>query len=220
MRSGATAFLDRFLHRAEVIAVTGKSYRRRNQATPTGPSDEESKPANPPTDSAGRLKQKPARVSQIANCNARSDYSTFTPASANLPMRGWRPHSSLGGQSNEIYFCRKPVNPKRRLKPRAKWPRGSPCAEPQARGKGKCGVRFTLHVRFHAGHQQCPSDVPHGSETPSYVDIARVAARAELQAAREKHGPPPARRTAVQLSANFGVALVAATKRLVPRHSH
>jgi hypothetical protein len=31
-----------------------------------------------------------------------------------------------------------------------------PCAEPQARVKGRCGARFTLHVRFHAGHKQLP----------------------------------------------------------------
>lgn len=56
----ATAILDRFLHHAEVIAITGKSYRLRNQPTPSGPSAEESKPANLPVGSPGRKKQKPA----------------------------------------------------------------------------------------------------------------------------------------------------------------
>jgi putative transposase len=70
---------------------------------------------------------------------------------------GHRPHSSLGGQTpNEVYYRRKPSNRKPRLEPRAKLPRGSPCAEPQARVKGKCGARFTLHVRFHAGRKQLP----------------------------------------------------------------
>jgi DNA replication protein DnaC len=54
----ATAILDRFLHHAEVIAITGKSYRLRNQAV-SGQSAEESKPANLPTGSAGRKKSKP-----------------------------------------------------------------------------------------------------------------------------------------------------------------
>jgi len=44
----ATAILDRFLHHAEVIAITGKSYRLRNQAAATKESDESSKRANAP----------------------------------------------------------------------------------------------------------------------------------------------------------------------------
>jgi hypothetical protein len=72
-------------------------------------------------------------------------------------FNAFRPHSSLGGQTpNEVYFRRQPANRKSRLEPRAKWPRGSPCAAPQARVKGKCGARFTLHIRFHAGRKQLP----------------------------------------------------------------
>ena len=42
----ATAILDRFLHHAEVVAITGKSYRLRNKTeTATAESDEDSKPA-------------------------------------------------------------------------------------------------------------------------------------------------------------------------------
>jgi DNA replication protein DnaC len=52
----ATAILDRFLHHAEIIAINGKSYRLRNQKTPTG--DGDSKPANLPTGSAARRKSK------------------------------------------------------------------------------------------------------------------------------------------------------------------
>ena len=44
----ATAILDRFLHHAEVIAITGKSYRLRNQAATTREPAEGSKPANAP----------------------------------------------------------------------------------------------------------------------------------------------------------------------------
>lgn len=44
----ATAILDRFLHHAEVVQITGKSYRLRHQA-PKGQEDgEESKPAKAP----------------------------------------------------------------------------------------------------------------------------------------------------------------------------
>ena len=44
----ATAILDRFLHHAEVIAITGKSYRLRNQAVAAKESADGSKPANAP----------------------------------------------------------------------------------------------------------------------------------------------------------------------------
>jgi DNA replication protein DnaC len=56
----ATAILDRFLHHAEIIAITGKSYRLRNQKTPTCDGADNSKPANLPTGSAARRKPKPA----------------------------------------------------------------------------------------------------------------------------------------------------------------
>jgi DNA replication protein DnaC len=58
----ATAILDRFLHHASVIAITGKSYRLRNQRAPDaeGPRDDadNSKSANLPTGSAARRKSK------------------------------------------------------------------------------------------------------------------------------------------------------------------
>ena len=66
----ATAILDRFLHHAEVIAITGKSYRLRNQPTPTAQSADESKPANLPTGSAGRKRQKPAAENPAAEITA------------------------------------------------------------------------------------------------------------------------------------------------------
>jgi DNA replication protein DnaC len=58
----ASAILDRFLHHAEIIQITGKSYRLRNQAEP-------SKPAKAPTGSQANVPQeesdavpKPAKV--------------------------------------------------------------------------------------------------------------------------------------------------------------
>jgi DNA replication protein DnaC len=48
----ATAILDRFLHHAEIIRITGKSYRLRNQAATRVEEDEDSKPANAPSGSA------------------------------------------------------------------------------------------------------------------------------------------------------------------------
>ena len=60
----ATAILDRFLHHAEIIKITGKSYRLRNQ---NGPAAEavaaEANPAKAPTGSAElAAESKPARA--------------------------------------------------------------------------------------------------------------------------------------------------------------
>ncbi len=51
----ATAILDRFLHHAEIITITGQSYRLRNQATPNAAAT--SKQANVPTGSAAKKRQ-------------------------------------------------------------------------------------------------------------------------------------------------------------------
>jgi DNA replication protein DnaC len=63
----ATAILDRFLHHAEIIAITGKSYRLRNQGSAGSPAEnppapDDPKPANPPTGSAngGQRKKRPS----------------------------------------------------------------------------------------------------------------------------------------------------------------
>jgi DNA replication protein DnaC len=57
----ATAILDRFLHHAEIVQITGKSYRLRNQAAKGKESVEDSKPANAPSGSErGRSSSKPA----------------------------------------------------------------------------------------------------------------------------------------------------------------
>ena len=66
----ATAILDRFLHHAEVIPISGKSYRLRNQyaeaSTAAETPTEKSKPAtNLPTGSAVRRKTKSAESSSV-----------------------------------------------------------------------------------------------------------------------------------------------------------
>jgi DNA replication protein DnaC len=55
----ATAILDRFLHHAEVIAITGKSYRLRKENSQPAEPDADSKPANLPTGSQSKKKGKP-----------------------------------------------------------------------------------------------------------------------------------------------------------------
>ena len=47
----ATAILDRFLHHAEIVQISGRSYRLRGQASTSEPVEAESKPAKAPTGS-------------------------------------------------------------------------------------------------------------------------------------------------------------------------
>jgi DNA replication protein DnaC len=54
----ATAILDRFLHHAQVIAITGKSYRLRHQGANVEPPPGDPKPAIPPTGSAASKRKK------------------------------------------------------------------------------------------------------------------------------------------------------------------
>jgi DNA replication protein DnaC len=54
----ATAILDRFLHHATIIPISGKSYRLRNQNSQPADADDNSKPANPPTGSPPKKKPK------------------------------------------------------------------------------------------------------------------------------------------------------------------
>jgi DNA replication protein DnaC len=60
----ATAILDRFLHHAEIITLTGRSYRLRNQARAgNGQGADESKPAKaPPGSAAADAESKPAKA--------------------------------------------------------------------------------------------------------------------------------------------------------------
>src|ERR1700735_4962897 len=50
---GATAILDRFLHHAELVRMTGRSYRLRHQSILDREGTGDSKPAKPPPGAAG-----------------------------------------------------------------------------------------------------------------------------------------------------------------------
>jgi hypothetical protein len=52
----ATAILDRFLHHAEIISITGKSYRLRGQKGDSEPDPAAPKPAKAPTGSNPKKK--------------------------------------------------------------------------------------------------------------------------------------------------------------------
>lgn len=67
----ATAILDRFLHHAQVIAITGKSYRLRHQGASLEPPLEphgDPKPAIPPTGSAAGGKRKKQDPEPVESC--------------------------------------------------------------------------------------------------------------------------------------------------------
>jgi len=68
-----------------------------------------------------------------------------------------RPHQGLGGRTpDEVYFDCPPANEKRRFEPRRDYPRGSPCAEPWAKVKGRCGVRLDLRISHLEGRRHLP----------------------------------------------------------------
>lgn len=68
-----------------------------------------------------------------------------------------RPHERLiGATPEEIYDDIVPACQKPRFEPRQKWPRGSPCARPEADVRGHCGVRLELNVNFIANRRHLP----------------------------------------------------------------
>ena len=70
---------------------------------------------------------------------------------------GHRPHDTLNTATpDEIYFGRRPACRKPRFEPRRSWPRGSPCAQPRAPVRGRCGQRLELAVRHLAGRKHLP----------------------------------------------------------------
>ena len=58
-----------------------------------------------------------------------------------------RPHTALGGRTPlEVYRGAPPANEAARFEPRPRWPRGSGCARPAVRIRGKPGVGLTLRL--------------------------------------------------------------------------
>jgi putative transposase len=68
-----------------------------------------------------------------------------------------RPHAALGGRTpNEVYCKHFPAHRRPRYEPRAKWPKGSPCARPWALVRGRPGARLELKLAFHGGRKHLP----------------------------------------------------------------
>jgi DNA replication protein DnaC len=77
----ATAILDRFLHHAEIIRLTGKSYRLRHQPPSTELTAAEAKPANAPIGS-----KRKGSGSKPANAPTGSDQESANAKPANAPI--------------------------------------------------------------------------------------------------------------------------------------
>ena len=69
-----------------------------------------------------------------------------------------RPHSGLDVRTpDEVYFERVPACRNPRFEPRRHWPRGSPCAGPQAPVLGRRGQPLSLQIAYLAGRKHLPN---------------------------------------------------------------
>ena len=72
-------------------------------------------------------------------------------------FNGHRPHNTLDARTpDKVYFGRRPACRKPRFEPRRRWPRGSPCAGPQSKVRGRCGQRLELSVRYLSQRRHLP----------------------------------------------------------------
>ena len=79
----ATAILDRFLHHAEIVQITGKSYRLRNQAAKDSEAVADSKPAIAPAGAErSRSRAKPANAPPGAEGSAAESKPANAPPGA------------------------------------------------------------------------------------------------------------------------------------------
>ena len=70
---------------------------------------------------------------------------------------GERPHGFLEARTpDEVYFRRRPACRAPRFEPRARWPRRSPCAGPQALVRGRPSATVELALSHRAGRKHLP----------------------------------------------------------------
>jgi transposase InsO family protein len=68
-----------------------------------------------------------------------------------------RPHMTLKGVTpDEIYRGHHPTCRYPRLEPRARWPRGAPCAKPRVPIRGRSGQQLELNVELHTDRKHLP----------------------------------------------------------------
>ncbi|HEV3261848.1 MAG TPA: IS21-like element helper ATPase IstB [Gemmataceae bacterium] len=93
----ATAILDRFLHHAEIIKITGKSYRLRHQATKAEEEPPESKAAKAPTGSAEAVP-----MSKAAKAPPGSEEAPENAKAAKAPMAGQRSSDKVVRDQSQV----------------------------------------------------------------------------------------------------------------------
>ena len=69
----------------------------------------------------------------------------------------YRPHTYIQGRTpQEVYDGIPPSNEQPRLEPRSRYPRGSPCASPQADVDGEPGSKLVLTVGYLENRKHLP----------------------------------------------------------------
>jgi hypothetical protein len=64
---------------------------------------------------------------------------------------------TLNGKTpNEAYFARSPASEPPRIEPRTDWPRGSPCAKPEANIDGAPGDPVIIEIDCLEGRRHLP----------------------------------------------------------------
>jgi DNA replication protein DnaC len=85
----ATAILDRFLHHAEIVQMTGRSYRLRHHGAASNEAIEDSKPANAPSGSEGpRSGSKPAKAPSGSGGSKSGTKPAKAPPGSNKTQQG------------------------------------------------------------------------------------------------------------------------------------
>ena len=102
----ATAILDRFLHHASILQITGRSYRLRNRQ-PQADGPVEPKPANVPTGSTAKKRSKQIRKTDRPNQMAlvsrsgMNDHSIIIHGSIERADK-WRLRTKLRGRAGSV----------------------------------------------------------------------------------------------------------------------
>jgi hypothetical protein len=99
----ASAILDRFLHHAEIVRITGKSYRLRNAARRDKEEDtEESKPTDGPTGLDGRRSRpKPAKAPTGSEEEPDGSKPAKAPTGSEEEPSGSKPAKAPTGSDDE-----------------------------------------------------------------------------------------------------------------------
>jgi DNA replication protein DnaC len=98
----ATAILDRFLHHAELVRMTGRSYRLRHRSAPGPEQVEDSEPAKAPTGSEGKQPgSKPAKAPTGSDRREPSSKPAKAPAGSDGQQPSSKPAKAPAGSDGQ-----------------------------------------------------------------------------------------------------------------------